>query len=370
MMKGVHKHIIGKNLPLKDVETALQTHWRDSVEKKNEQPVMKASTLNLLVAINEETAFQRSLDRIEDIIAHHPGRMIIAQIKPDINDDQIKAHLSAYSQTTKEGQTQIAAEVIILSTGKAGVAYLAGAVLPLLLPDVPVFFWQPNMDDLLNPNFKTLLQYTDRLIINSPEELESMDDAAVLIKNILFLQQECTISDLKWSALTEWREAIAQIFDSENNLKLAQHIEKVEISYSGSRISTAAVFMAGWLSETLNRIPRNADSHEDAIIFHKHKGGSAEIIISKTPPNGFSGLNCIKLRAKSNSITTIFAAEAINGASIKISTQQGGSHYPESLIRSTSADDSQLLCDELDFVQQDRIYLNTLQTLSEFVNEK
>ena len=370
MIDDADRHIIGENLPLKEIEAALQKHWRDSVEKENEQPVMKASTLNLLVFIKGETTLQRSLQQIEDIIAHHPGRMIIAQVKPDRDDDTIKAHLSAYSQKTKEGQTQIAAELITLSTGKNGAGRLAGAILPLLLPDVPVFFWQSDMDDLLNPNFKTLLQYTDRLIINTPAEHESMASVGAMAKSILALQQECNISDLRWSKLTEWREAVAQIFDSENNLKLLDKIEDVEISYYGDHLSSHAVLMAGWLSQTLNNIPRVASDHDGVIVFQKRRGASAAVKISKKPSNGFAGLNAIKIIAKAKNTTTIFTAKAVKDGGIKITTQIGGSLHSESIIRPAHRDDPHLLCGELDFVQQDKIYLDTLQTISEFVNEK
>jgi len=370
MMSNARKQIIGENLPLKDIETALQSHWRNSVEKESEQAVMKASTLNLLVLVKDDTSFRHTLERVEDVISHHPGRMIIAQVKADGDDEKIQAHLSAYSQKTKGGQTQIAAEFIVLSTGKGGARHLAGAILPLLLPDVPVFFWQPEIDDLLNPNFRTLLKYTDRLIINSPAEYDTMARIGEMTKSILSLQQECNISDLRWAELTEWREAIARIFDSENHLKLLEKIDSVEITYSGAQISGHAILLAGWLAQALNKIPRSAADQDGSILFQKRRGESVAVKITKKPPNGFVGLNSVKLIGKSDARATIFTAKAIKGGGIKITTQEGGSVYPESIFRSMHADDSQLLCDELDFVQQDRIYLDTLQTISEFLNEK
>lgn len=370
MTSNVRRQIIGEDVPLKEIEAALQQHWRNSVEKESDQPVMKASTLNLLLFVKGETTFQRALRQVEGIIAHHPGRMILARVMPGLADDKIQAHLSACSQKTKDGQTQIAAEIIILNTGERGADRLAGAILPLLLPDVPVFFWQPDMADLSNSNFNTLLQHTDRLIVNTAAEYETLASIDAMAKSILALQKECNISDLRWSELTEWREAIAQIFDSENNLRLLDKIEDVEIEYHGDHISSHAVLMAGWLAQILDKIPRDASDHHGAVIFQKHRGGTAAIKISKTPSKALAGLNSIKLIAESKNRTTVFTAAAMKNRGIKITTQTDGSPCAESIIRPTRADDAQLLCGELDFVQQDEIYLDTLQTISELLNEK
>ena len=361
------RHIIGENIALKEIEASFQEHWRNVVD--GDQAVMKASTLNLLVFVKDEANIENTVKKVHEVIAHHPGRVIIAHANTDPNAAEISAHLSAYSQKSKEGQTQIAAEFIILNTGAADAGHLAGAILPMLLPDVPVFFWCANIENLFHPNFKTLLQYTDRLIIHTPLEFESMIAFRNTIKDILNLQKECKISDLRWSELTDWREAIAQFFDSEHNLKLLSKIEEVEVSYAGEKISNHAFLMAGWLSETLKNIRHDDQNNGESIIFHNRQVGRATIKINKSSHKDMLGLLSIKMIAKDGGKTIIFTVKADPENDIKATIQIGGNLYPETVVRRTSINDAHLLCDELDFVQQDEIYLNSFQAISEYLNE-
>ena len=367
MTSSDSRHIIGENVALKDIESAFQEHWRTVVD--SDQAVMKASTLNLLVFIKDQARVETTVEQIHEVISHHPGRVIIAHASSDSNAARISAHLSAYAQTSKEGQTQIAAEFIVLDAGASDAGHLAGAVLPLLLPDLPVFFWTADIENLLRPDFKMLLQYTDRLIIHTPVEFESMSAFNRAVNDILSLQQECKISDLRWSGITDWREAVAQFFDSESNLKLLEKIEKVEICYAGDNISSHAFFMAGWISETLKSIPHHDNNNGESIVFHNPKVGRATIEMRKIPPKDIAGLASIKMIAEDNNATVIFTVKAESDDSIKTTIQIGGSLYPETIIRRTSMNDAQLLCDELDFVQQDEIYLNAFHAISEYLNE-
>ncbi len=370
MSQQANKVQIGERVALDKIESAFRQFWRNSAGSDSSEAVLKASTHNLIIYVEEKAQYEELLDGIHEIISHHPGRMIIAFLDPESGADDIEAHVSAYTKKTKEGLTQISAELIILKTGEPGSWHLAGAILPLLLPDLPVYFWCTSICALRNPNFNTLLNYTDRLIITTPDEYESLDDMGQAMKRIKALERECNISDISWSALTSWREAIAQFFDSEQNHKYLGRLDELEITYSGDKLSNQAFLMAGWLSSRLAHVSSTPSLDDDSTIYFKRQTEQLPVKIRKKKLNGFNGLYKIKLFADDNEKSVIFTATRHKENRIQTTVQKGGtllSSVDISLVRKTKIE---LLCNELDFLKQDSIYLAACNSISEYINER
>jgi len=365
MIKNNSRYMIGEKVPLKQVESAFRQHWRNVAD--SDQAVMKASTLNLILFVNDQKRIRDFLAMLTEVIQHHPGRVIIAA-NSDKEPDDFTADISACAQKSGDGRTQISAEFIALNAGASGSGRLAGAVLPFLLPDVPVYFWCEDFADLFHPDLTALLQYTDRLIIQTPDSFESLAALRKTTEDILKLQEECNISDLRWSELTDWREAVAQFFDTEQNVHILQNIKEINICYAGERLSMDAFLIAGWLSETLKALPGLKNPQDDIIFFHRSQRGTATITLKKIE-NAKIGLQSIKLLAEHENKSVIFMVKSHSDNTIHATTQIGSTLFPETIIRRTKQSRAQNLCDELDFVQQDEIYLKTLTAISGHLDE-
>ncbi len=77
----------------------------------------------------------------------------------------------------------------------------------------------------------------------------------------------------------------------------------------------------------------------------------------------------MKLIAKDGEKSIIFTAKEQAGELIKTTVQIGGTLYPANIIQLTRPDYARLLCNELDFLQPDDIYLEAFQTISEYLHE-
>ena len=219
------KITLGEKVALEQVESEFRKYWRNAVDESKAEALLKASTLNLIIYIDDASHYEQVLSEIDEVISHHPGRIIVAYVNKDSDQEDIDAHISVYFRELKDDQIQISAELIVLNTGDPGNSHLAGAILPLLLPDLPVYFWCTSSCVFVDENFKIVFQYTDRLIVDTPKEYESIQHISDILSNILELENECKLSDLSWSELTDWREAVAQFFDTEKNREYLSAIE-------------------------------------------------------------------------------------------------------------------------------------------------
>ena len=364
-----NKVTIGERVALDKIESSFQAYWRETGDAGSNQAVLKASTVNLIIAIEDKTLYDEVLSGIHDIISHHPGRIIIAFIDHNSELEEIEAHISVYSLKSEENQMQISAELALLKTGQAGAHHLAGTILPLLLADLPVYFWCTSKDLLTDRRFITLFQFTDRLILSTPKEYETAEEMAKTVKSILAFENECKISDISWSQLTDWREALAQFFDAEKNLKYLNLLDEVEITYSGDKMSNQTFLMAGWLSAGLKPVMNASSVQDDPTIYFRRQNERLSIKIRRKSIGGQSGLYKIKLYAEEHERSVIFTATQESDGSIQTSVQRGGSLNSLNYITATRKNNIELLCAELDFLQQDRIYLNACQKIVEYFHE-
>ncbi|MBN1481316.1 hypothetical protein EH223_02985 [candidate division KSB1 bacterium] len=363
------KITIGEKVSLEKIESAFRQYWRDLVETGSEEAVLKASTLNLIILVDRKTVFEELLSDIHEIVSHHPGRMIVAFIDPDVDSDEIDAHVSAYSQKSKEGKIQISAQVVVLKTGRAGSIHLAGALLPLLLADLPVYLWCTCTQVLAEPDFGILLNYADRLIVRTANEYTSTEEMANSIKQILAYNQKCKISDITWSELTDWREAIAQFFDTKNNQHYLGTLEEIEITFSGDKLSNHAFLLAGWLSSQLKNVPNSPDIQNASTIYFKRQRDKLSIKIHRIKLEGVKGLYKIKLIAKENGRTVILNATKQQDNFIETTIQKGGTLQQPNYVAAAPKSSAIMLCNELDFLQQDIIYVHACEQILEFTNE-
>ena len=358
---------ISEEIALDKIESAFQTFWRETSEAGSDEAVLKAGTLNLIILLSEKSLYDELIADMHEIVKSHPGRIIIVYLSPEGDSSDIKAQTSAILHKAKE-QTQICAELVVLQTGYAGSVHLAGTILPLLLADLPVYFWCTSLDALMNPQVKILLQFTDRLIVSTPPEYETAQELTRTIDTILAFDSECKISDTSWSRLTEWRESIAQFFDADKSMEYLSHLQEVEIIYAGDKLSNDSFLMAGWLSSSLTSAARRMSIQNDSTIYFGRRKEQLAIKIRKKNIDGRAGLQKIKLYTEENGKTVILTATAIDGC-IQTTAQQGGSRLSRNYCRITGKNRAEMLCIELDFLQQDRIYLNTCRVISEYLHE-
>jgi glucose-6-phosphate dehydrogenase assembly protein OpcA len=127
---------------------------------------------------------------------------------------------------------------------------LPGAVLPLLVTDVPSFVFWTRGNPFRSPILKGLAPVIDRLIIDSltfaAPDLD-LGDVTGAVRNPEF---HAILSDLSWARLAPWRYQTAQIFDPANMRPYLKRVKRARVSYYAGSPMLAWLF-GGWLASRL-----------------------------------------------------------------------------------------------------------------------
>ncbi|MBD3383489.1 hypothetical protein GF407_01060 [candidate division KSB1 bacterium] len=337
--------IPGKKVPVDKIEKHLHEIWEQKASELK-QDLVRSSTINFCVTC-ELSLLDKILELLHHVVPYHPGRVVVAAFDEHNTSEQITAHVYTYCHE-KADQKRICSEMIILHFGKNSRQHLTGLILPLILPNLPLYlWWMLSCDQLMD--YDSLLKSTNRLIVNSPF-LRAVD-METLVETVLSVE-EIKLSDYAWGRITNWREAMAHYIDPDS----LQHIQQVTLFSSGENPALDAWLFVGWLASRLSWTPKGilsgrlTFSHKDQridVLFENKERDNQHLLAVEIKV----GPDQLLFRSQQNSIQILKNDQFL--ASIPLTTDPG-----------------QILSNELDVLFQDRIYLQALEKLSELFHFK
>jgi glucose-6-phosphate dehydrogenase assembly protein OpcA len=155
----------------------------------------------------------------------------------------------------REGESAVdslrhCSELVILRTGEGGAA-LPSLITSLLLPDLPVFLlWraEPSFEGHMIDRMWPL---ATRVVADSTLQEGTLEALPLLLER----RPSRDVTDLSWTKITAWRDAVARCFDTAENARCLRLLERIEISHAGSSTAQARL-MAGWI---MSRIQTEVD---------------------------------------------------------------------------------------------------------------
>ncbi len=364
-MRQIEEKLLGDAVPLQEIESRFRRFWRETAGSDSEA-VLKAATLNLVVLCRSRKEFASVSEMLPQLVFHHPGRHIVVLADGERKQDEIRCRLGAFLQKTTDGRRQIVAETVMMENA-GGFQHTAGAVLPLLLADLPVYLWLNFPFVSLEPNLTPLIHAADRLILTTSDTLESPAQLAAQLQAVIDISRRCSVSDLNWAQITPWREALARFFDRPADGVYLKNINAVEILDAGHALSVQALLLAGWLATSLPA-PAPSEADSDSTVVFRRAGAQASVTLRRTAIDGLTGPVKVKLLAETQGKTAIFTAAAIDER-LQATLQIGGSlrtlhTVPIGRLCST------LLCNELDSTGSDEAYLRSCNSVLEFLRHQ
>lgn len=239
------------------IEQELQTLWRSRAEANqrtgpNENPLGRTLLHTLVVFAPDPTTAAQAQSVIATISPHQPGRMVLLTVQPQ-NQSQpdFQAEVGLSCVAPEVGQDLVCCEQIVLTArGAEAARRLPGAVLPLLVTDVPSFLYWAKGNPFRSPILKDLEPAIDRLIVDSftfgAPDLD-LTDVATALEDPRF---QPIISDLSWARLAAWRYQTAQIFDPANMRSYLSRVRRARLKYYAGTPVLAWIF-GGWLTSRL-----------------------------------------------------------------------------------------------------------------------
>jgi Glucose-6-phosphate dehydrogenase subunit len=144
-------------------------------------------------------------ETLAGLAERHPSRTLLLFPDPDAEAGlSARAFLECYELPGSD--RHLCNEVAELRLRGARAEAPASIVLPLLLPDLPVFLRWRGRPDFDSPVFGQLVEVVDRLVVDSAEWPDIQSAFAELDE----VFERVIVSDIAWRRTLPWRRALAQ----------------------------------------------------------------------------------------------------------------------------------------------------------------
>lgn len=246
----------------------------------------KACLFTLVIYAGEPRRVSYLEEQVNTILDKFPCRIIFIQ-----GDMQSKSSFFRVSvSTATSGHTgnggSVSCDRIVIETSKDELFRVPYVVIPQLVPDLPVYLlWGENPFEE-RAVFPFLQSYASRVVFDSEcsdnirafcEEMETSLD-----------RLKVDVTDINWALLSNWRDMLYQLFDTEEKIDQLADAKSIIISYNGLTTETTkhpeirALYLQGWLAAAMGWDYRNVEMTDDDLIL-TYIGQVHPVIIALTP---------------------------------------------------------------------------------------
>jgi glucose-6-phosphate dehydrogenase assembly protein OpcA len=364
---------------LATLEEELSGLWRAAAESPGtEHPVMRASVLTLLAFVGSEDEGRETFNLISHVIAQNPCRAILMVAEPRERPAGLSAWISAQCHLPPSGARQVCCEQIYVRARGEAVSGLDNVILPLIVPELPVYLWW-RAGRFAPPSFlDQVLRVTNRVLVDSGRFEEPEPDLATLARLVERFRTTdgMAFSDLNWARLTPCRELIAQNFDSDETRSCLQDLSEVSFEWqlgagdAGSR-TAHALLLTAWLASRLEWRPEGSivpnTSPSRVVEFRRgDKPVRVEWIVrrEKIKP---ATLFKVSLKTRSVPPAIFSVTESMEEGIVRTNAELPGRAPLERTARMVVMDEVELVNEELKFPERDRIYEDVLGLIARMV---
>ena len=277
--------------------------------KEQGHTIARAAVLNLVVYADREMHARRAAASTSRLSTRHPSRVIV--ILGDRQREGVDVQVQLHCHVPRPDETaQISYEQILARVKGDADERVASVVIPLLVPDLPVFLWWTGTPPHDTRRFDDLIALADRLIVDSADFARPDQTLAVMAELArTHGGRKFGITDLNWTRLTPWRELVAAFFDVDSWRPCLDNVIGVRVGFGvdadGRDIHPSqALLLIGWLASRLGWKPVDALAPSEAggLLFKMANADGAPIVIRVRPrfergiePGDTSG---VRLQAK------------------------------------------------------------------------
>jgi glucose-6-phosphate dehydrogenase assembly protein OpcA len=209
--------------------------------------ITRACTRNLIALARDEKEAERATAIVAELTARHPSRAFVVTAVADA-PDTLEALLSAHC-SLRGGGRHVCCEQITLHVGASARRRAAGAIVSLLVPDLPVVVWCLGAPDPEDPLLVALFDVADRVIVDS----RALADPIAALETMTSGERdgEWSCGDFEWGRLEPWREAVARLFEGPSPELLPHGVARVVVEYGAGRAPMGAALLGGWIVDRL-----------------------------------------------------------------------------------------------------------------------
>jgi len=342
-------------------------------------PHARASVLNLIVTVVDDPAADRVVHTLMGLGVRHPSRAVVLVPEPGDAPLPLDARISTHCHDASGGGDRICYEEVVLTVRGEAAHHLSGIVAPLLIHDLPTHVWWPGDPPFNDPVFDQLIEFGDRLIVDSADFVDLLGG----LRRLANLRRRSGVGDLTWERLAWWQELTAQFFDAPRFRRYLPNLSRLRIQYAVPPPASSrhdedeevapgvaapmvqALLYAGWIATRLGwRRHRTVQPLDDAGFRLRLEGKHemVDLLVEPVATDAVRPGELLSVRLRSLGETG--AAEFIvdrDGEDAMVATNADGM---TALLRRVSMDaprESELLSSQLTVDRADRVYEDALR---------
>ena len=331
-------------------------------------PVVRTLLLNLIIYVSRSDAMAEAANDVAEVMGSHPCRAIIVSLDGP-GSTKPAATVSAVCGITERGDRRLCGEIIELRAGGMGDA-IVGMVMPLLVPDVPVFVWAPGNAPCSREEFRAVADVADHVIIDSR-------GFADLRTGLESMPPLCTrpysppyeggagggVQDLCWISLHPWRDLAAQHFDPPMARRYLARLTGIEVKFNpGERADAppaAALLIASWLMECTGMDIACMEREESGGFRIDARQDDRPVDIRLAPEDlGYAPgtLNSVTIRGGDESGMASFVTHRVSDTRISATEECAGICFAPMVVEFPIQSAPSLVREALDTYGKDQVY--------------
>jgi glucose-6-phosphate dehydrogenase assembly protein OpcA len=361
---NVNTSVVMKGVDAPKLERELSQMWAEmSAPKDGGQTagVTRACVLNLVVYTESGEERDEVNALLEEVTARHPCRAIVLVVNREATESRLDAYVSTRC-STQHSAKQICCEQITIEADGAVVDTATTAVMPLLVPDVPVFLWWKDIPHYEDKLFNQLSKMAERVVIDSAAFDHPHQDMLKLAQ--ILESGKLRLSDLNWGRLTSWRTLVASFWDVADYRESLAEIERIQIEYdppdvAHDEIAPKALVALGWIASSLKweAIP-SGSSFADGQASIKLRGSGRDIEAVLVATNDVAGSDGLitKLVISTARGDDFYVELRLEEGKLETGARLGSSHTVGRILKYEARTEGQRLSGELDILGRDELY--------------
>jgi len=180
---------------------------RDASTAPGAAPLLRTSVMTHIAWVPERWA-EQARETLLGLAERHPSRTILLFPCPDEDEDVLEGEVDFRCFVRGGHEKEICSEVISIRLCGSRSAAPASVVVPLLVPDLPVFLRWRGPLPFGAQELEQMVDVVDRLVVDSREWADVRGDLARLPD----LFHRLAVSDIAWGRTLPWRAGVADLW--------------------------------------------------------------------------------------------------------------------------------------------------------------